>query len=164
MVRSSGVSEYTQLLHTFVATLSETPDLNPVRANRLFRVYDEVVSLSCERVVKIKNGLITGRSTKLDPERLRTRERNDRVDDHRLHGFTVGCDQHEGMSLDGKLGRTDGRERVDHSESVSSAGRDGERLQRGVGAESRVGVLKTKEHVQNHSEMGVDCISYRFQL
>lgn len=73
-----------------------------------------------------------------------TREGDDRVDNHRLHRFTVSGNEHKRMSLDGDLSRTDRRERIDHSESVSSTWCDGKCFQRGVGAESGVAVLQSR--------------------
>lgn len=143
MVRSSRVPEDGQLLDALVTALAETPDLDPVSADGLFGVDDEVVPFSCingSHTKGFKNG-VRQRAKKINKVRRHTRERDDRVDDHRLHGFSVGSDQDKRMSLDGDLSRTYGRQRVDHSEPVSSTRRDSESLQRGVGAESRVAVL-----------------------
>lgn len=55
-----------------------------------------------------------------------------------MDGFTVGSDDGQSVSLDGDLGRADGSERVDHTEPVATAWRDGEDLERCVGHEARV--------------------------
>lgn len=57
-----------------------------------------------------------------------TWKRDDGVDDDGMDGLAVSADEHQRMSLDGDLRRTDGGEGVDHAEPVATTRSDGERL------------------------------------
>lgn len=59
-----------------------------------------------------------------------------------MHGFSVGGDHGQAVSFDGDLGGANRSKRVDHTEPVATAGRDGEDLQRGVGHEAGVGIAE----------------------
>lgn len=59
---------------------------------------------------------------------------------NRLDRFSVSRDDCEAMTLDCDLGWTNRGKGVDHSESVSATGSNGEDFQRSVGHEAGVGV------------------------
>lgn len=54
------------------------------------------------------------------------------------------------MAFESDLSRAHGRESVDHSESVTSAGRDGEHFQGRVGHEASVGISELTLAVNQH--------------
>ncbi|KZC12284.1 hypothetical protein WN55_03798 [Dufourea novaeangliae] len=110
LVRSTRVTQYSELLGPGNTALAERAYLNPVRADRLIRIYNEVVS---------KTPVLTG-------------ERDDGVHVDRLHRLAVGRYHCDGVTFDRDLCRTDRSEGIDHSETITTTWSYGEDLQRCV--------------------------------
>lgn len=67
-----------------------------------------------------------------------------------MDGFTVGRNHRQLVAFDGDLSRAHRRESVDHAESVASARRHREDLQRRVGHEACVGIAELTFAVDQH--------------
>lgn len=73
---------------------------------------------------------------------LLTGERNYSVDVDRVNGFAVSGDERQLVALESYLGRTDGSEGIDETETVTTARGYRKHLQGSVGHESSIGILQ----------------------
>lgn len=75
-----------------------------------------------------------------------------------MDGLAVGGDDGQAVAFDGDLSWAHGREGVDHAESVASAWRHGEDLQRRVGHEAGVWITELTFAVDQHRLGILTCI------